>query len=131
MMVHTFDSEIEPLTVDYKKKCFYFYDDGPKVFYFADNKPRNAQIGREIVIKIENAVRKEVNDPEADVVIRWVIGDKACVSITDQLHGDEAEALTDLVHYKRTLFNLRFENNTWEVVFEERQAYEATTVCYH
>ena len=61
-MIHTFDPEIEPLTVDREKECFYFYDNGFKVFYFAANKPRDAEVGRKTIIKIENAVRKEIGD---------------------------------------------------------------------
>ena len=131
MMMHTFDHEIEPLQGDRSKNCYYFYDNGPKVFYFAAKKPRDADISRKTVIRIENVVRKEIGDPEADVKIRWVIDNKACASVTDPLLGDEAQALTDLLHYNRTLFFLESKNSTWDVIDTKKQAYEVTTVCYH
>ena len=130
-MVHTFDPEIEPLTVDREKECFYFYDNGFKVFYFAANKPRDTEVGRKTIIKIENAVRKEIGDPEADVQIRWVIENKACASVYEPLEGDEAQALTDLQHHRRTLFYLTFQDDTWRADSKKDQAYKVTTVCYH
>jgi len=129
-MIHTFDPEIEPLMVDREKGCFYFYDNGFKVFYFAANKPRDAEVSRKTVIKIENVVRKEIGDPEADVQIRWVIKNKACASVNEPLKDDEAQALTDLQHHRRTLFYLTFQDKRWHVDSKKDQAYEVTTVCY-
>ncbi|MFC1594686.1 tetratricopeptide repeat protein [Candidatus Omnitrophota bacterium] len=132
MMIHAFDSEIEPLQVDRKERCYYFYSGGLKAFYFDDRSIKDVEIDDEKRNKIKKSVLDYIGDSEADVKIRWLIGDRACASLQQPLTKEElGPALTDFQHHKRTLFKLKLENNAWNVVVKEDQAYEVTTVCYH
>jgi hypothetical protein len=131
MMMHTWDNEIEPIKVDEQKECFYFYDNGPKVFYFNSDKPRDIAMEESKTAAVKRAVQKSIKESDKDINVRWIIDDKACVSATDSLSEEERLVLTDFIEYNRTLFFLELQDDEWIITAQARQYYMKATCCYH
>jgi hypothetical protein len=131
MMMHTWDNEIEPIKVDEQKECFYFYDNGPKVFYFNSDKPRDIAMEESKTAAVKRAVQKSIEESDKDINVRWIIDGKACVSATDPLSEEERLVLTDSIEYNRTLFFLELQDDEWIITSQARQNYLVATCCYH